>query len=424
MFKFIVLFAVITPLIGIWMVENGAYAISVGHDGYETGATISYAIYAALFFISMLTVISTEKKIKKNLHPELISDYEFKQIALFFALINLIFLLVLLFVFGAIEVWIGAVGKGTFRVGLGFWGAVPNLMTKFILPALFAYLTLLYLRSNKNFHIKCLYFFNLILVFLIGSCWGFKSTSFLMLLPSLLILHWNIRFRTLIKISGIFILTLIIFFFIFDSKIETNTDVFHYLFQRATVIQGDVSWYVWSLYKSGEEFPNYWPTLLASMGDKMLIFSGLLDGQDPTNWMMYHYDWMMNSVAGIPLEATLNGHNIIGTPFTEGLIAGGIPGELIFALLAGLIVGSMHKYLDRALHYNRDVGASIGATYFCFNIIPWLSAGALVQLFHISNVISFLITFFIISLIKQVKDSVSEKQINIALRTSEPVGLS
>jgi hypothetical protein len=123
------------------------------------------------------------------------------------------------------------------------------------------------------------------------------------------------------------------------------------------------------------------------VGDKLLGALGV-SRADPYEWMLYHYDWMINYISDVPLETTEEGHSIVATPFSEGLIAGGLAGLALFTVIAGLLTGSLYRFVDRALRSGRDVAAAIGATYFCYHLMPWLIAGAIVQLFHISLLIS------------------------------------
>lgn len=387
MYKYLVAFALLTPLIGIWLVEGGEYAGSIGIDGYPNGATVAFAVYAAA--VGLIAWLSSGRRNR----PAPVSvplggaNALFRRFSNNLILFNGAFLLVLLFGFGAIGVWFGGVSKGEFRVSLGWFGAIPNLMSKFIVPALVAYAAMLYSRSSRTFELRARLALVFLLAFTIGASWGFKSTAISALLPALLLLYWRVRPLTLLVLGLIFVGTLVLFFQIFDASTNVGVDVQTYLLTRITVLQGDVAWYIWGLHASGEQFPNYWPTWLAMVGDKLLGALGV-SRTDSYEWMLYHYDWMINYLSDVPLETTEEGHSIVATPFAEGLIAGGIPGLALFAVIAGLLTGALYKFTDRALRSGRDVAAAIGATYFCYHLLPWLIAGAIVQLFHISLLIS------------------------------------
>lgn len=387
MYKYLVAFALVTPLIGIWLVEGGEYAGSVGVDGYPNGATVAFAAYAVAVAVVAWLCSGQRSRPMTVTVPLAQANTLFRRFSNNLVLFNGAFLVVFLFGFGAIGVWLGGVSKGEFRVSLGWFGAIPNLMSKFIVPALVAYAAMLYSRSSRTFEMKVRLAIVFLLAFATRASWGFKSTAISALLPALLLLYWRVRPIALIVLGAIFVGTLMLFFQIFDTRDNVGIDMQTYLLRRVTVLQGDVAWYVWGMHEAGESFPSYWQTWMALVGDKLLGVLGV-SRTDSYEWMLYHYDWMINYLADVPLETTEEGHSVVATPFAEGLIAGGIGGLALFTVITGVLVGCMYRFVDRALRTGRDVRAAIGATYFCYHLLPWVIAGAIVQLFHISLLIS------------------------------------
>ncbi len=110
---------------------------------------------------------------------------------------------------------------------------------------------------------------------------------------------------------------------------------------------------------------------------------------------------MLTYLAGVSLESIEDGHSIVGAPFSEGLIAGGLAGLAFFAALAGVLTGRLYRFLDQSLRRGRDVRAAMAATYFCFCLFPWLNGGGLVELYHISTLVSVGTTFAVLSLIRR-----------------------
>lgn len=409
MYKYLVSFVLLSPLIGILLVESGEFAASVGISGYANGAALAYSCYAAT--VGLIAWFCSGRNVSRIWHPTVDQHEIDARLRVFgnnLLWISGAFLLIFLFGFGASQVWAGAVGKGEFRTGLGTLGAIPNLMTKFILPALLAYAGALFQKSSKNWKLRWLLAANFALLFVIGASWGFKSTAFIVLLPALLILNWRITLGALLRLVIVFVSLIVIFFFQFDANVEIYADVHTFLFTRITVIQGDVAWYVWDKYISGEEFPNYWPTLLAAFGGNLLTLFGLSRG-DFFEWMLYHYDLMITYIAEVPLSQIADGHSITATPFSEGLVAGGLWGVAFFAILGGVIVGRMHAFIQRALQRGHDQRAAIGATYFCFYVFAWLNGGAVVQLFHISVLFALLVTLLVFKAIQQIRKRVTPK---------------
>lgn len=409
MYKYLVGFVLLSPLIGILLVESGEYALSIGVVGYPNGAGQAYAFYATT--VALVAWLSSGRFMRIMVLPSSNKRQFDAKLSLFATNLlwfNVVFLLVFLFGFGAIKVLVGEVGKGDFRTGLGVFGAFPNLMTKFILPALLAYAVALFQRTTKGPQLRLLITCNFALLFIIGAAWGFKTTSFMVLLPSLLLIYWRTTFGNLFWLLFIFIITLIFFFYLFDAQDETNPELFTFLLNRITIIQGDVAWYVWDKYISGETFPSYWPTLLAIFGDKILTLFGL-SRSNFEEWTLYHYDLLITSIAGVPLVQIENGHSITATPFAEGIVAGGLWGVTFFSIAAGLIVGRLYAYIQRSLMYGQDFRAALASTYFCLYVFSWLNGGAVLQLVHISLWIAFIATFLAYKLIKSFGSKISLK---------------
>lgn len=394
------MFVLASPLIGIWLVEGGEFSMSVGIPGEANGATVAF-----LCFIGLMLAVAfatgagfgrRRKPLPEPLRPAGEAERAFIYFSTRFLVVNCVFLFVMLFMFGGIQVWLGTVEKGLFRATLGPFGALPYLMTKFAVPALFAYSTMLLMQTTRKRRHKWMWGANALVVFLAGSTWGFKTTGLFMLLPGLLLLNWRLSVHRLLVFSAIFFGSLVLFFFLFDSQLMEDVEVIGFLGSRLTILQGDVSWYVWGLYVNGEELPNYWPTLLAAVGDTVLgmFVSKVHLGE----WMSYHYDWMLTTVSGSSLEAAANGHSVTGTPFAEGVIAGGPWAVAIFATVAGLLVGGFHRGIGNAILRYRSKTAALMSTYFCFHVFSWLNGGGITQLFHISVVANFVVTFFLLEI--------------------------
>jgi hypothetical protein len=409
-FKYIVAFALFSPLLGIYFIEGGSYAYSVGKDGYPNGAFNAFSLFVCIVLMFAFAVILiTKRNRKRNLSNYLIGNTEQEENKLqskYFSFstkliaIHLILLLIMLFGFGGIKVWLGIMDKGQFRIALGPFGAFAYIMMKIASPSLFAYSTLQYKKVKRNFINNSLWRLNLVIILILGSVWGFKSTGISMLLPSIIIMFWTISFTNVLKLSFGFFGLLLLFFYFFDSDGVFGMDAVIFIFDRLTTFQGDVSWHIWGLYTNGEQFPNYFPTLFSAFGDSTLKIFGVVR-ENLFMWMNYHYDWMLIYLAGLPLEAIDNGHNIVGTPFSEGLVAGGFTGMVTFAGIAGSLIGWSYNVLANFIYKKQHTYAAIFSAYFCFYIFPWLSGGSITQLFHISNVVGFLITLILIEFTKK-----------------------
>lgn len=413
MLKYLVAFVLLTPWIGIWLVEQGEYAMSIGVLGEPNGATFAFGVYVVLvagisFFFAKISF--RKKFILGSWHPVIIfndfssknfnthtSDRDYYYFSRRLMSVTTGFLIVMLFGFGGIQVWLGNLDKGIFRTSLGPFGALAYLFTKFTVPALFAYFTMLFLYTDKNVKKKRLWYINAFLVFLAGSTWGFKTTGVFMLLPAILLINWQISGRRIFILFALFFISLIFFVLLFDSALLEDVDIITFLLARLTVLQGDVAWHVWGLYQEGQTLPNYWPTLLAAFGDTVLSNVGI-SKINLEQWMAFHYDWMITYVSGSPLEQIAGGHSVTATPFAEGVIAGGWLGLVFFATIAGIVVGRSYFHLNRALNKGKSIAAALLSTYFCFHVFSWLNGGAITQLFHVSVLLYISVTYFAIKI--------------------------
>jgi hypothetical protein len=402
MYKYIVAFMLVTPLIGIWLVEGGEYSGSVGIVGYPNGATVAFALYAVGVALIAVACSGRKHRLPEVHVPVEEANAMFRRFSTSLLIFEIAWLLFFLFGFGAINVWLAIVPKQEFRTGLGAFGYIPNAMSKFIIPALVAYAALLYMRTAKTRWMTMRLVAICAIAFINGGSWGFKATAISSVMPALLLLNWRVRPLALVALGAFFVSSVVAFFLLFDVNFEDGADMQTYLLRRLTVLQGDSVWYIWDLYITNQPLPSYWPTLLAAIGDKMLTVLGL-SRADTYTWMLYHYDWMITYLTGSSLESIAGGHSITATPFAEGLLAGGIPGVVLFTVIAGVLTGRMYRFLDRALRQGRTVAAALGATYFFYFLAPWLNAGTIVQLFHISLLISFSITLVVLYFMRRIR---------------------
>jgi hypothetical protein len=374
------------------MLEGGEYGATIGMYGYPNGATLAYGLYAMTVVLVAWLARGRPSLAGQALQTDTrIVDARLQVFGNNLLIVNAAFLVLFLFGFGAIQVWLGTVGKGGFRTELGSFGAIPNLMSKFILPALLAYAAALFRRSSKSNRLRWLLGANFALLFVIGASWGFKTTALIVLLPAMLLIYWRITIYQLVRVGLLFVIVIVAFFYQYDADVETYAEVHTFLLTRITVIQGDVSWLVWDMYINDEVFPPYVPTLIAAVGDKVLTLFGL-SRSNFYEWMLFHYDLMITYIAGVPLDQIADGHSITATPFSEGLVASGVGGVAFFALLGGLLVGRMYSFIERALQRGHEARAALAASYFCFYVFAWLNGGAVVQLIHISVWVSLLAT--------------------------------
>lgn len=388
-FKLLVIFVLLTPLLGIYQVENGAYAWSVNGHGYNNGATISYSIYLAIFII--FWHISSNTKTAAHNRQDINHDH--RKFLKFITVGNIIFALILIFLFGGHRVILGTVGKGEFRTTLGAFGSVAFLITKWLMPMTFAYMcSLKKFTPHESKTISRYITTNALIILIAGLSWGYKTTSLMAILPGLIILKWHSPYRSIIKIALLFIAAIWITFILFDDISNTIYDnAAMFLWARTTVLQGDVAWYLWGEHVNGNLNYDYFNTLGVVIGDNLWSLLSGITRNNEEKWVMAHYGLLLTYAAGYPISGILEGHSVTATPFAEGLIAAGTPGFLAFAAIAGTITGFVQKKLTIAIQRKNSLFTAIWSCYFMACVFPWLNAGAITNLLHISVLFSILV---------------------------------
>lgn len=407
MLFYLVLFALLTPLSGLIAMEFGAFGGSFGGFGHRNGASLAFCAYAVPALLTARYVV--RKKWGMSRKPGASAEQVasgFSALGIVVLAVIVMCLTVMLFAVGGVRVLTGEVGKGEFRATLGGFGALTYWITKFFVPVLLAYLAAIYLSARKNVQNKLLMAASFAATFVLGLTLGFKTSSIFVLMPAIILLNWRVSFRKVMAYGLIFAVITFGTFVWFDRTQETAGTIFTTLVVRATVLQGDVSWYVWETYVSGKPLPEYGRTLLAVFGDR--VFS-LLTGYTRDHqyeWVMHHYDFMLTWIIGNPVWAIIEkGHNVTGTPFSEGVIAAGWPGILFFGVFSGVLVGMNYNIIRSALERNRPVTAAIGATYFLFGTFSYLNGGGVVQLAHPSIVLGLSATWLVIKTLETIVES-------------------
>jgi hypothetical protein len=395
--------------------EMGAFSFAAQELGYTNGASLSYLIYVLIFLMAYHFL---PFNLKLPIASQLKANY--LTMALITFTISIVFLIIILVPFGGYKVFLGLVDKGTFRVSLGFFGSVAYLMTKLFLPSLLAINGFYFLKSNKTRIEKLLLVSNFILAFIFGASWGFKSTAFFILMPTLIVLFPSIKFKKVLFL-GICILSSFVLFSVFFDKANNidfnNIDLFandsggnpiQFVLYRLTVLQGDVCWKVWDLHINNQlQNVDYFKTVLGIFGDGNLKRIFDVDIANYPNYIKYHFGLLLTLICGNSPSAISEGYNVTGTVFSEGIIAGGKTGLVLFAVFAGFFTKIIKTFIEKGINNNLPILTAMASTYFCFNIFSWINGGGIETLFHISVILGLFINLFflttIISISKKLK---------------------
>lgn len=412
MINYLLLYPFIMPLIGIFLVEHGAYSYSSGEIGYINGSFWVFLIHSIIFFIFFFIF----KKIKIGyFNDNYLYSQRLKQILnnkwINYFIIVLIFFLILLLFFGGYKTIIGEVQKGEFRsktIGIAGLGFLAFLITKFWLPSIGAYISYLHIYSQKKLNDKLKLGVILFFISFSGFLWGFKTSAISVILPSLIVLYWKMPLKKFIKISLIFFIIIYLAALKFDKdQIESyNINPIMFIFYRITIIEGDAFWKIWDRYINSEFDVlclEYFRYLLISLGNKFLHILGI-NLNDPYSILSYklssYFTYLVNNDI---LSSTSGEHNITVTIASEGLVFLGFPLFFVFTIFAAMITAINYKIIKNSYYYRKPITLSVSSSFFVFCTWSWLKGGDITSVFHISNFIGIISSIMILKILNRIK---------------------
>lgn len=395
--------------------EQGAFGLDIGMTGYPNGASYAYCIYLIMFLVAYkLSAKSFLARIKiKNKRLEQSNAVNKRLIRA--TVFNLVILIIMLFVFGGYKVWMGIVDKGDFRSSFGFFGPIAYYVTLLVSPSIMAYITCFRSKLKSNKTVRAFWLLNICLTLIIGSTWGFKSTSITMLIPTIIIYYQKVSIKSISIIGGSAFTLLVFFSVIFDGgkittkdilalkdslTIEATNDItklnpLTFVVYRLTVMQGNSAWKVWDVYYNNQPLPDYSKFLVAIIGDKALSTLGLLDSPKEIN--DYHFaDSVTTLVQGRSSFGVKQKTNVTATAFADGVILGGYVGIMLVGFFAGFMARSLKDIIFKSYLFNNHMVCCLATVYFSSYFLPWLNGGGITTLFHISILVGLIFTYCIL----------------------------
>lgn len=384
-FRIVIAVSLLFPLIGVLLLELGWYGPDINQVGHPNGATLALAIYSAV----ILATIWFAERFKLFHSFGAATSFVRDPPRLSLIKVAAIFVPMVAFVLsaGGLDTILGHQGSGGFRLGLTSLTGVPSyLIVKCYAPATFAYVAL-ESRRDGNLLSPQTIIAGLMLT-IIAMSFGYKTGIILALLPAITLLCWYSSWRTLIWL-GVSAFCIILVAYIFKNTTYDSTFVAFY--QRLFLWNGGVPWKVWGLYESGSTLPSYVHTLPAIFSDRLFTMLTGITRSDTAEWVMSHFSLMATHLAGYPAEFIMReGHNNAANAFSEGILAGGIAGAFVVAVIAGLIIDALYRLIDNRLKANDFAIASLAACYLVYALMSWLLGGGIAELMHSSVIFGML----------------------------------
>lgn len=402
MFNFVFVVISALPLVGLIMMERGAYGPDIWEFGYSNGVSLAYgfhlavmcATYALGFAILRRAWLPSVSARRRRGMPPIYDTGSFRSLAAWALAMNLALFGLVYFGAGASAVVAGAIDKGQFRSHLRF-GFAAYLSRDFLSPMLSALTAYVYMRcAGVGMFDRLLLAANLLVTAAAGAIWGYRASMLMMLIPAFMMLvpRVTIAKATALLAGGFVAATA---FATFYDRIDAETAA-NAVLTRGSVGVANATWRIWEIEKTAPQLvPPYAPTLGAAFGSRISALFGVdtkatLDVSNPQD-----YATLATLIAKNFSNGVDNTSNVTTGAFAEGVIAFGIPWFIWMSLMAGIVVAVNRTVLEFGLTHGRPLVAVLAANYFMVSTFSWLNSGGITVLFLVPYVVNYFITYLV-----------------------------
>ena len=392
-------FVMILPLFGVIAMESGEVSFFVDEPGVPNGASLAYIAHLLVFAAAFYCVVRRSASAPATRIPQVPGlARNLDSFSIFCATLFAVLAVMMVFVYGGIDVLLLKVDKAEFRVSLGPFGAVMSIATKWVMPTMLAALLYALSSAGWNFIRRAMFGIAAICLVVVGASWGYKTTIFFMLLPSIIVTAWIARIRTLLLLGAAVLGVVIAFAVYFDQRPDAAA-VIEALTLRLTALQGDLAWYTWEKISHGHMGPGYLKTFLPIFGDRVLeAITGASPSQNYADWASYYFGPSMTIWGGYPAESVAAGVTNQATLFGECVIIGG---KYFFVLASGFfgaLVGVFARWTRAAIQSGSPQLSATLATFFSFTVLPWALGNGLASLAYLINVVGGLASYTLVGM--------------------------
>jgi len=384
-------FFMVLPLFGVMVMETGEVSPFIDEPGAANGASLAFTVHLLAFFLAFMwalrlwghnRVAGGPAGTTRTTTPRRYDNYA-STCALLFAILAVM----MLFVFGGINVLALSVDKAEFRISLGPFGAIMTLATKWLMPAMFAALVRAGMDQGWTGERRAIALFCGLCLCIVGASWGFKTTIVLMLLPALILVSWRLRARAFVALALFTLVNVVALSLFFDQHEDLGIALDALVF-RLTALQGDLAWYTWDKVAGGGDTPGYLKTFLPVLGDGVLRqITGADPQRDYADWASYYFGPAMTLYGGYPVEGVMMGVTNQATIFAEALVIGGKYFFVMASAFFGLLVGWVAARLKASIDGRRYAAAATLSTFFSFTVLSWVLGNGFSSLFYLINLV-------------------------------------
>lgn len=417
-FRAVITVSLLFPLVGVFLLEMGSYGPDIDQVGHPNGATFALAVYT----IVVLTTIKVADRSRifyalgagGGRRPYPLSVFKIVVLLLPMALF-------VLFVAGGIETIEGLQGSGGFRVALNSLTGIPSyLILKCYAPATFAYVALARAKAGRLWSLPT--FVAGALLILIALSFGYKTGIILALLPAVTLLCWRTSRGTLFKL-GVLAACMVVAAYVLMAGDDLSS-AFEAIYSRIFLSHGGVPWKVWDVYVHGGELPSYVHTLPSIFSDRLYVALTGITPATETAWVKAHFTLAMTSFAApgyTPQYLMEQGHNNAANAFSEGIVAGGVFGAFVVAVLAGLIINALYRLIDNSLKAGNFAVASLGACYLIYALMSWLIGGGITELVHSSVIFGMWSWYLVLRVVPTFGVPEMTRQVDLSVRGHDEI---
>lgn len=382
---------IIISLLGIYLFFPFFGLFSYDGFGGQVTDEMVY-LYAIHIFIEFSIVLMAFWFLHKN-NSNLLYGYNFKKVSNITILLLLIVIFINLFIFGNYKILLGEIGRGEFRTTLHA-GFIYIILSFYIPGTLIAINTFIYSSLPKIERKKNI--FKLILVFIlsmtVGFLTGFKSTAIFIAIMGLIGLDSILKLKNLLFIVIVLIIVMAISGYVF-MNFDNFSQVFFYLFKRATAIAVDGTVGVYNNFPNGGD--ESYMIILYNFGNKL---ASAITGYK-TNSLEYLKIDLGRHIAYITYPAQLKSEALSGafnltiTNFGEAIYLLGKTYFPIYSFFIGLFIVSL---LD--LYQKSKLPLKITLTvYFITSVV--IGGGRVTNIFAITTMVDLFIVYIVTSII-------------------------
>lgn len=368
------MFVIVLPCVGLLLLP-----VFPALSPYPLGRTPSFipfvlcSIFAVLFIWAMLMTLAYLARLRVVTAAAAVARSEVSPRALMVAIFA-IFLLMLTQV-DVIALFAGDIYKGDLRVD----GQLLAILTKFVMPTLFAYTCLAWRDEQsraRTISVVVVGGATFLSAFLLGT----KAGSLIAILPGVLVLFWRgMSMRTFLGAVAVAVAVILIASSLFDTSGQGIVGSLGYVLKRTFLLTAEIPYRITMAALTGDPGIDYPRTLMSVLTNTVL--RQIID--TPLDLYTYSFSGAVSGLFYPEMIPQISSGEWNHTPpvFSEGIVALG-PLFGVMAVVAGSLGGALIYGIRRLAAGHKLVLTSLALSYFVFIYIAWLNSAGIGGLIH------------------------------------------